>query len=247
MGQQSLAGSLLYTDAYAAEPGAWAGAAYPAVLARAHASSVAMSGEQLFGTDIRTVECNLSLPFKGNGIGLSVNRQGTSSLQQTQAGIGWSKPLGKQISVGLRLGYFSASAQGYGTMSSPSAGLGFGMQISERCRWLVQADHVNALFMREKGSGFVIRSGLGYSFSTLCFATIEVLARQDSRTLFNIAVHYDPVERVRLRLGLATDMFLLSASFNYHEFQFSFNTGWHLALGLNYGMGMSYRFKKSAK
>jgi len=244
--QTGLTGQLTYAAAFSAEPGPWGGAAYTACSLTGKGVNVGMMGEKLFGTDLASYEISVQSRLPTIGVlGLVINKKGTAFLSENALNLGWGKTLGSNMQVGIRLGYQMRTATGYGSEAVPVAGIGLGFKINEQCQWLFQADQVNSFFLKEGDWRYRIRTGMGYRFSKVCFGTMEILAEQNSRPIFIAGVHYSPVDEVLFRVGFSNDMFLLSSSFHYHDFDVGVNSAWHLRLGMSMGLCMGYAFKKN--
>jgi len=245
-GQPSSASTLLAADAFSAKHNALAAAVYPVVSTWLEGPSAAMSGDRFFGGTIPHHELSLAIPAKGNGWALAASSFGTAVLGENRVGLGWNKSLSADLCIGLRLGYGTLAARGYGQRGSPTAGLGFGWRVTERFTWLCQADNIQSMFGNEGPMGYALRSGIGYRVSGYCLIMAEGLVREGYGQSFTLSLEYRPVDILGFRIGYSGNLFMASGFFRQGSLGIFVNASWHMALGFSHGLAIAYTTKRGS-
>lgn len=240
-GQFSAASSIFWTDGFRKVPGPIGSTAYPALQCRVRGASFAATGNRLFGTELGQYEASCSMPFQGHGLGLLVSRAGSSVMYESTAILSFAKRLDDDFSMAVTMGLSSFTAQGYYSAFAAKAGLGFSWDISERCRWLLQADDLIALFRKESLGQAEIRSGLGYRFSEHLEGSVQALIRPEHRSFFLLALSYRPTDLLGFRMGYSKDLFMAGAMFSHRQLELHVQTSWHMVMGFSQGFGLAYQ------
>ena len=147
--------------------------------------------------------------------------------------------------MGIRIGLQFSVATGYPSAIHPFAGVGMGLQLSERCRWMIQADDLNAFMMKDEGMRYRLRTGLGFQFSPICMLALESLVVQGEAPSVLASIHYRVTDEVFTRIGFvsASSLVNISAGFNMKGLQLEFYSGWQVSLGLSAGLSIACSLK----
>ena len=153
-----------------------------------------------------------------------VDHRAAGSLRETQAGFGYSLPLSGVLRMGVRLNFYRLRIAGYGAHLALPVEWGGSYRITDR---LITSVHIYNLFSRltrpEKFNVLprVIRIGAGYSFSARTALGFEI-AREEGRPVrFQPVLSLQPVDRLYIRTGYASDTrgFFLSTGYRTGRFR----------------------------
>lgn len=241
MGQVGATNIFSYADGLHTEPGVWGTRGYTSALSRAETSSAGVFGEKLYGTELARMELGFRGRVKSQVFQLDLSRLGTSFLSLNRASLSTGIKLGESLELGIRIGYQYAVASGYAAASFPFAGVGFGLQLSEKCRWLVQADDLNAFITDREGIVYQVRTGLSIQLSPICMIALESMVTQPERPSFLASIHYHVTNDIFTRIGFVTGItqFNVAAGFNKKAMQVEFYSAWQVSLGLSAGLSVS--------
>jgi hypothetical protein len=234
-----------YADGLQSAPGIWGTSGYTAALGKAETYGVGMFGEKLYGTELSRFELGIRARVGSQIFQFDVSRSGTSFFSFNRGSVSTGLKLNGALDLGVRLGFQYSSATGYASASFPFVGLGFGLRLSEKCRWMVQADDLNAFMKGSEGMRFRVRSGLSIQFSTICMLAVETMVTEGEMASLLASVHYRVTDDIFTRIGFVTgsSMFNLAAGFNRKGIQLEFFSGWQMTVGASAGLSVSCLIK----
>ncbi|RZM24020.1 MAG: hypothetical protein EOO88_24260 [Pedobacter sp.] len=177
---------------------------------------------------------------KNAGVGVQVRYSGYSEYNETMAGLGYARDLGK-IRIGAQVNYHHLSARGYGTAATYSADLAFTWELTDQVSAGIQVVNLVPVFFgpdKSEKLSSVYRLGTGYEISGKCYLAGEVSKETDKTVNVQLVVQYQFIQQLFLRLGLNTDVGRPFAGFGWawKNLRLDVTGSYHPQLGFSPGM-----------
>lgn len=227
----------------------------PAALARITQSSMVIYGERKFNfPELSSVHALLGLVTgSGNRFGLSAHHSGFSSYNESQAVMGYGRPLGNKADIGIQFNYHSIRiGNGYGNASAITADAGILLHLSEKlhtgfyCR-----NPVGGKFGKESGEKIplVVGFGWGYDVSENFFigASVEQEEKQPVRPEIGLQYRFVPQAWARIGIGAATGEGWIGLGYQLKKFGVEINAAYHPYLGFSPGLLLQFQFSHKEK
>jgi hypothetical protein len=225
--------------------GFWRDLAYPAGMGK-EPWAVGSIAEKRFMTDLSYYELAARGAVAGQALQVKICRAGNMSVFSTDASLAMGRKITEQLSLSLKLGYAISSAKGYSSRGDAMAGLGAFFMLNEKCRWAVQADGINSFFVKKNSTDqLLIRTGIGYSISSLVSLTLEIIKEKSNPVQTIVALSYKVLERLQVNLGSSTTAgtFILGVSYQHAGMDLRLSSSYHTSLGASTGISIVYYLK----
>jgi long-subunit fatty acid transport protein len=170
-----------------------------------------------------------------NHFGLGLSSFGYSLFSRTRVGLGYARPLGKDLTAGVRANYHHVRlGENYGSTGTVTAELGaiysFNEQLSLGAH-VFNPGNARVNDYDDERLESLVRVGMRYDFSEKLFAVAEV-TKPMSQSIFAAAgITYRPGEHVVLRAGANNRAFSFGMGAVFSGFLFDISAGYHQLLG----------------
>ncbi|RYG05552.1 MAG: hypothetical protein EOO02_03465 [Chitinophagaceae bacterium] len=195
-------------------------------------------------------QINAVAAFRRRNAGLSVllNYAGFSEFNESSAGIGFGRNLGK-LSLGMQLNYHRLVATGYDSYGTISADLSLLWQLTEKLRSGIQV--INALPrnfgpLKDEKYSSIYKMGIGYEASKSCYLSAEILKETEKDVNVFLSVHYQFASEFFGRIGLNTDVGspFFAAGWQKRKLRILVTGSYHAQLGFSPGLMISFENPK---
>lgn len=184
------------------------------------------------------------IPGRAQGAGLRVRQSGFSAFTNLSVLTYYGRKLADQVDIAVGIGMSSYMAAGYQRQWAPAEGLGLGMQITERCRWLIQAEGLHRFLLPESQGAYHLKTGLGFQCGEAVSLTLEYYIDEQAGQGLGLVCHYQPLPQALFRLGMVNRQFLVSGGWRFGKCWIELGLGWQAALGLQQQLQVSMDWEK---
>lgn len=199
------------------------------------------------GVPMGTYALQAWLPSGTQGFGIRVRQSGFNAFSNSSALVYYGRKLAEQLDIAAGIGIVSYAAAGYGRQWAPAEGLGLGFQITERCRWVMQAEGLHRFFVPEGSGDYTLKTGLGYRCGEAISLTIEYYIHEQAGNGFGLVCHYQPVQQALFRAGMVNRQFLVSGGWRFGRCWIELGLGWQASLGLQQQLQLSMDWEKKMR
>jgi len=229
--------------------GAKANAASLSTLKR---GGIGVYGEKRFGVEnLNIYALSAALPTTSGTFGISGNYSGFSQSNQSQLTLSYGRKITQGVDVGASFHYHNISQAGiYGSNSAITGSLSMLLHLSEkitagfniynpfRASWskVTEDERLPARYT----------FGIGYDASDKFYLTTE-LEKEESQPLnVNFAMHYQFIQQLFVRGGVATQTssYFAGLGIQFSDFRFDITSSFHPQLGISPGAVLIYNFGK---
>ena len=199
------------------------------------------------GVPMGTYALQAWLPKPSQGLGIRVRQSGFSAFTNSSLLVYYGRKLSDRLDMAAGIGFVSYAAAGYGRQWAPTEGIGLGFQVTERCRWLIQAEGLHRFFLPESPGDFAIKTGLGYRCGDAVSLTVEYYIQEQAGQGFGLVCHYQPIPQAMFRAGMVNRQFLVSGGWRIGRCWIELGMGWQSSLGLEQQLQLSVDWEKMAR
>lgn len=217
---------------------------YPVLVSKVHGGGMVSTGCKLYGTALGAYGIWGWRGTGSQGLGLGWRRLGTADLGTHMFRVAYGRQLMGNMELAATLGVNITRARGYGQVLQPLGGLGLGAQLTDRCRWMLQAESGPVVVHDTKDLHYSIRSGIGYRCSDVLGISVECHAAYGVYPVIGLGIHYMPLEKIMFRCGYMGGQFLASGGFFYSHWTLEAGISWHAVLGIQQTLVLGYQWSK---
>lgn len=190
-----------------------------------------------------------AFPFQSNVFALSFYQFGDIPFRQEKIGLAYARHISPKISFGLQFSYFRFYLP-EANRSAVSAGMELGFQYQAGPK-LNLGLHVTNPYQTEVKTytdqfkyPSQIKFGFQYNLSEACLWASETEYEFRRRFRLKTGLEYDIREKLFLRIGIATNPYLLSSGigFRVRRMSVDFGNSFHANLGDSPSVSLSYSF-----
>jgi hypothetical protein len=200
--------------------------------------------------DLRETGIAFLIPAEKFGnAGVNYTYSGNSFSNFSKLGLNYSKKLGKQISAGIQLDYFSHVQANYGNTFAVAGEIGL---ISEPVENLFLAAHVfnpwrSKFNNSDEYLSSIFRLGAGYYFGKQVVLMVETEKELTEKALVRVACEYQIINGLYLRGGVASNPVKYSFGLGYQFKGISIDASYisHQILGYYMQFGLGYSLQKN--
>lgn len=185
---------------------------------------------------------------KNAGLAVQMNYSGFSGFNESSAGIGFGRNLGK-IAVGIQVNYHRLVMTGYDSYGTASADVSLSWQLTEKLRSGIQV--VNAVPrnfgpLKDERYASIYKMGLGYEASENCYLSSEILKETEKEVNVFLSVHYQFASRFFGRIGVNTDVGspFFALGWQQAKLRILVTGSYHSRLGFSPGLMISFENQK---
>lgn len=192
----------------------------------------------------------VALPTASGTFGFQADYFGSSSFNETEAGIMYARKLSATIDIGGKFNYHLVKIAGYASISAVNFEGGAIIHLTERLH--------TGIHVYNPGSGTpgktasdklasVYSLGLGYEVSDKLFIGGEIIKHEDENIGVKASLQYSLEKSFFIRTGISTinNNSFASAGLNTGFGRIDLNIAFHPQLGFTPGILLSINFKKS--
>lgn len=224
-----------------------------AILARLKQASIALSGERRYMLkELADYRLGIALPTRLGNVGLILRRSGSANFSEQGMGLAYGKALGKKISLGIQLNYYSYRIPDYAGAGTFYGEAGALIRLSDR---LTGGLHCYNPAGGKLGKGSVEKlpvawkMGLGYDASPTVFTGIEIMKEENRELAVSAMFQYNCSKKLVLHAGINTNAatFFGGAAWAVSKMQLQLSVSYHRQLGISPGLTIGYYFKQKEK
>jgi hypothetical protein len=197
------------------------------------------SASRFSGVPMGSYALHAWLPGSSQGLGFRIRQSGFSAFTNSSALFYYGRKLSAQLDIAVGIGMATYAAAGYSRQWAPAVGIGLGLNITERCRWLVQAEGLHRFFLPESLGAYSLRTGLGYQCGEAVSLTLEYHIDEQAGQGIGLVCHYQPVPHALFRVGMVNRQFLVSGGWRFGQCWIELGLGWQASLGLQQQLQVS--------
>jgi hypothetical protein len=212
-----------------------------------NSSGVWAAASRFSGVPMGTYALHAWLPRSSQGLGIRVKQSGFSAFTHSSALLYYGRKLSGQLDIAAGIGIVMYAAAGYSRQWAPAEGIGLGFQITQRCRWLLQAEGLHRFFLPESPGAYSLKTGLGYRCGEAVSLTLEYYIDEQAGQGIGLVCHYQPVRQALFRVGMVNRQFLVSGGWRFGQCWIELGLGWQAALGLQQQLQVSIDWEKKAR
>lgn len=217
-------------------------------------AAIGVFGERRFMLeDLSNYSLAIVIPTGSGSFGVQGSRFGFSGFNETELGLGYGLSLGKKLSVGGRINYFSRQVPGYGNASVVNGEAGLLLYLTPKLTAGIHTyNPVAAKFGPDKDEKLssIYRVGIGYDISKVVFLAAEMQKKEDEPVSIISAIHYQFEKRFFAKLGIsseAANIFAAAGLLLNDQFRLDVFASHHRQLGFSPGISIQYSFSKKNK
>jgi hypothetical protein len=225
-----------------------------AALGNQKMAGIGVFGERRFMLeDLGSYALAIVIPTGSGSFGLQANRFGFSGFNETEAGLGYGLSLGKKVSVGARINYFSRQIPGYDNASVVNGEAGILLYLTPKLTAGVHTyNPVGSKFgpNKEEKLSSIYRFGLGYEISQVVFLAAEMQKKENQPVSIISAIHYQFEKKFFAKLGISSEsanIFAAAGLLLNNQFRLDIFASHHPQLGFSPGITLQYSFSKKEK
>lgn len=222
-----------------------------AALGNQKSFAIGVFGERRFMLeDLSSYSLALVLPTGSGSFGIQGSRFGFQGYNETEAGLGYGLSLGKKVSVGGRINYFSRQVPGYGNASVVNGEAGVLLYLTPKLTAGVHTyNPVSSNFGVNKDEKLfsLYRFGVGYDVSSSVSLIAEVQKKETQPVNIVSAIHYQFEKKFFAKLGIsseAANIFAAAGLSLNDQFRLDVFASHHRQLGFSPGLIIQYTFSK---
>jgi len=195
-----------------------------AALANTKAMTIGFFCERKFMLDdLSSYQLAFALPTTSGNFGLNSRYSGSSSYNESQLGLAYSRKLDK-IDVGVAFNYFAFQTAGYGKAGAVNFEASALLHVSDQFQTGVHVYNPARSGIGKSGEErlpFIYSFGLGYDASKKFFIGAEIEKVEDQPVAINAGLHYSFDEKLFARAGIAsaTSSFYMGLGFLLNGFR----------------------------
>jgi hypothetical protein len=202
------------------------------------------SASRFSGIPIGTYALQAWFPGSSQGLGFRIRQSGFSAFTHSSALFYYGRKLSAQLDIAAGIGMVTYAAAGYPRLWAPAEGIGLGFQITERCRWLVQAEGLHRFFLPASPGAYNLKTGLGYRCGEAVSLTLEYHIDEQAGQGIGLVCHYQPIPQALFRVGMVNRQFLVSGGWRFGQCWIELGLGWQASLGLQQQLQVSMDWEK---
>lgn len=219
----------------------------PAGLSFLEDFSALVAAEQRFATEeLRTVAGGLALPTAGGTFSLSVQYFGFDLYNEQRLGLGYSRLLTPDLSLGVQFLLHNTQIEEYGSKFIPTFELGLLYSVTDQIT--VGGQVINPTRQEVVPDEFLpteLRLGISYQSSESVLFILEAAKDIEYPVQVRAGIEYRVIDMLYLRTGISTEPTLWSFGVGYYAeksgLQIDFGASQHQFLGISPALSISYR------
>ncbi len=217
-------------------------------------ASIGITGEQRFGlSQLANYEVHTVFTTNGGNFGIQANKFGDASFSETQFGLGYGRKLGKLVTIGGRVNYYTQQIATYGKSGTVNAEAGMLLQLTPKLTSGISVfNPVGGKFgiNQTEQLDAIYKFGLGYDVSTKVAISSEIVKQQNAALNFIGAMQYQFEQKFYAKVGVSTAAanFFTSVGLSLNnQFRLEFSASHHQQLGFTPGLNILYNFFATPK
>lgn len=218
---------------------------YPVLLSKVNGGGLVSTGCKLYGTALGAYGIWGWKGTGSQGFGLGWRGLGTADFGTHMLRVAYGRQLAGRMELAASMGANLTRARGYSQDFQAIGGLGMGVQLTDRCRWMVHAEAGPAVVLDRKDLYYLMRMGIGYRCSDVLGISVECQAAYGKGPVLGIGIHYMPLDKIMFRCGYTGGQFLASGGFLYSHWALEAGISWHAVLGIQQTLVLGYQWSKA--
>ena len=220
----------------------------PAGIAELKRPIVAIAYERHFmDAEVSTQNVVFVVPFRRNGIGLSLERYGINEFKEQIIGLNYAKGFGESFRMAIGLKYYQLNILNYGSAKAVAIDAGFQLKVSDK--FTIASHMANPSLSKYKslqGSNLPARLTLGTAFRFSDRLSMIVDIRKYFRHPVDgmTGIEYNIMKWFSLRGGVSVNPFKQYTGFgiNFNKMQIDVSVASHPSLGYTPQVALGYEF-----
>ncbi|MBG0782442.1 MAG: hypothetical protein H0S84_09260 [Bacteroidales bacterium] len=187
-------------------------------------------------------------PTKFGVLGLSFNQFGYTLYKEQMLGLGYARTFGEDLSIGLKLDYFSTSfSEGYENFSAITFELGVQYAVNEKLTtgaYIFNPGKARLSEYTDERLPVILRFGLAYAFADKLIGTAEIEKNFDRDASIRAGLEYFVLEKFFVRAGINTQpgLFTFGAGFDLGPVRIDLAGNLHQVLGTSIQSSLIIQF-----
>jgi hypothetical protein len=192
-------------------------------------------------------------PTKLGVLGLSFNQFGYTLYKEQMLGLAYARAFGEDLSIGLKLDYFSTSfSEGYENFSAITFELGLQYAINEKLTtgaYIFNPGKARLSAYTDERLPVILRFGLAYAFAANLIGTAEIEKNFDRDASIRAGLEYFVLDKFFVRAGINTQpgLFTFGTGFDLGPVRIDLAGNLHQVLGTSIQSSLIIHFGKQKK
>jgi len=227
--------------------GFWSSFSSQSLLAYNSSFSAGVNYENRFGIpELGTCAAGLIIPAGKSSIGVIYSNFGYPEFRRNMGGISCGMPLGKNVSAGVQVDYFSEIVPGeYDKIRILTFEAGAAFNLSEKVTAVIHLFNPVPNSIRKSSLPSTLTAGTGINLSETLFAGAEVEMSTNENLCVRTGFEYEAAKRFWIRGGFSTENSSFSFGLGYllksMKIDLSFST--HERLGVTSSVSLVFKIK----